>query len=91
MEVLGKMRYQYPTDVYATTMGPCPECDKLSRGSSKCGHCLADDMAEIIQDRKCPVKEAESLAVVIHISIREQSRLVDKALSKIRGETDESD
>lgn len=46
--VISELRYQYPLDVIATTMGHCPteDCDNISRGGMECSDCLTSELAK---------------------------------------------
>lgn len=48
--LMDRMRY----GVFApsvTTMGPCPRCLALSRGSDLCGDCLAEELNRLLGNR----------------------------------------
>ena len=80
MDLVARMRYQYPIGVGATTMGVCIRCEEApARGGSVCPYCLQDELtalaAEIMDYSK-----AKRLAEWVHASIADQSRAVNYLL-----------
>lgn len=44
-DLIHRLHRQYPHGV--TTMSPCPQCERPSRGGDLCGRCLAAELADV--------------------------------------------
>ena len=80
MDLVARMRYQYPIGVGATTMGLCSRCkEQLSRGGRVCPSCLQDELTALAAENM-DYSEAKRLAEWVHTSIADQSRAVNYVL-----------
>ena len=80
MDLVARMRYQYPIGVGATTMGVCSRCrEEPARGSNVCPECLAKELADLIGDghEHC---DPITLAYDLDYAIADQSRIINRLM-----------
>ena len=80
MDLVARMRYQYPIGVGATTMGVCSRCkEEPARGGLVCPSCLQDELTALATE-EMDYSKAKRLAEWVHASIADQSRAVNYLL-----------
>ena len=80
MDLVARMRYQYPIGVSATTMGVCSRCREMpARGGRVCPECLTKELAALIgygHDFCDPITLADDL----EYAIADQAAIINRLL-----------
>ena len=80
MDLVARLRYQYPIGVGATTVGVCSRCrEEPARGGNVCPSCLEDEMTDLANE-EMNYSKAKRLAEWLHASIADQSQAVNRLL-----------
>ena len=80
MDLVARMRYQYPIGLSATTMGVCGRCkEQPARGGNVCPKCLSKELAALIgegHDFCDPITLADDL----EYAIADQAAIINRLL-----------